>query len=312
MSVRLGFRSAKFPRGALLGALVVVWALLVGACGQRVEVGIDDALTTGATTTGGASAGNGGSAASAGTAGATSGQGGASDCVETKCRDQLYQCGNCGDDDDDGSIDALDPECLGPCDDDESGLSTGMDVMMTANCRQDCYFDGNAGPGNDQCVWSHACDRNSVAPDYPPSGDMRCEYDATTTVMGKDCAALEAEQAPQCREACFPLVPNGCDCFGCCELTDGQYHFVGQGKGEPGCQLGQEDDLVACPLCAPVESCLNRCEDCEACVGKGPRLGCSPGSACPPGQAACFGTNEPCDFGEYCVTGCCVRAPEPI
>jgi hypothetical protein len=130
--------------------------------------------------------------------------------------------------------------------------------------------------------------------------------------MGVDCQGMQDAQEPACLDTCFPLVPNGCDCFGCCELTDGLYHFVGKGRGELGCQLGQEGDLDACPLCEPVQSCLNPCDDCEACVGKPPRLGCGPGGACPPGQAACSGSNEPCDFGEYCVTGCCVRAPEPI
>lgn len=283
---------------------------LLGGCGQTVEVGIDDALATAGT---GATGGGGGPpiAGSAAMAGEAIGHGGATGCVAIKCRDKTYNCGNCVDDDQDGAIDALDPECLGPCDDDEEGLSTGMEVGAATACRQDCYFDGDAGPGNDQCSWSHACDELSVAPDYPPSGQMRCEYDPSTQVMGLDCAAMLAGQQG-CRDNCLPLAPNGCDCFGCCQLPDGQYHFVGKGRGDLGCQLDALDDLVSCPLCTPVDTCLNPCEDCEACVGKLPRLGCTLGDACPPGQAACVDNSEPCDFGEYCVTGCCVRAPEPI
>jgi hypothetical protein len=293
-----------FLRG--VGSVALAWAALQlsSGCGQTVEVGVDDALTSGGT--------GGGGVPAAGSAGASEG-GGARPCEVTPCRGKQYDCGNCEDDDQDGQIDALDSDCLGPCDDDESALRTGLVLIETGACKQDCYFDGDNGAGNDKCEWSHRCDELSVAPNYPPSGDARCEYDPTGMPMGVNCAALAAEQLPQCTEECLPVVPNGCDCFGCCEVPgrSGEFHFIGLMSATAACTLDTVEDAEACPPCSPVRSCMNECDDCEVCVGRPKPAGCDPGNGCPPGQAACDMSNEPCDYGEYCVTGCCVRAPEP-
>lgn len=297
------------------GALALPALLFAHGCIQSVEVGVDDGLAPGGSVAGGTGGGGaGGALALGGIAGSatagTVGEGGMPPCMKTLCRGREYQCGNCDDDDADGLADALDPDCLGPCDDDELGLSTGLTGNQSAACRQDCYFDGDAGPGNDKCEWSLACDPLSVAPDYPPSGDARCKYGAS---MGVDCAALEATQPQSCLDTCLPLVPNGCDCFGCCELPgrSGNYHFLGAGRVAEGCQRDTLDDPIACPPCTPVMDCFNDCGKCETCVDKLPDPGCSPGSACPGGAAEC-GPDRPCEFGDYCVTGCCRRAPEPI
>jgi hypothetical protein len=296
------------------GAVLALLALaLVQACGQTVEVGIDDALTLG----GAASAGTGGLALGGSVSGnvATGGsvsEAGAPACEVTYCRGKRYQCGDCMDNDGDGLIDALDPDCLGPCDDDELGLSTGLPTQAAA-CKQDCYFDGDNGPGNDKCEWSHQCDPLSVAPDYPPSGEARCKYVPNGSSMGINCAAAEAAQPTACLDACLPLVPNGCDCFGCCELPrgSGEFHFIGKGRGELGCQRGNFDDPISCPRCTQVHSCINDCETCETCVGGRPTdPTCDPDSACPTGEAEC-GPDLPCDTGDYCVTGCCIQAPPP-
>lgn len=220
----------------------------------------------------------------------------------------MYACGDCADNDEDGQVDALDAGCLGPCDDDdEAGLRTGLSSSGPA-CRQDCYFDGDAGPGNDKCSWSHQCDPLSVAPSYPPSGDARCAYEPSPS--GLDCAQLSQEQPAGCEEACLPLVPNGCDCFGCCELParSGEYRHVGAGRGSRSCSLDSLDDVEVCPPCTPVRGCFNDCQPCEACVGSGPDPSCGVGSSCEPGQDAC-GPGASCAFGFYCVTGCCARVP---
>jgi hypothetical protein len=182
--------------------------------------------------------------------------------------------------------------------------------MINGACRLDCYFD--VAPGNDKCVWNQACDPQSVAPNYPPSGESRCVYDPSKTTMGDNCQTLSTTQSPQCLNTCLPLVPNGCDCFGCCLLGDGNYHYVGHGSGALGCQRDHLDDAVACPPCTHVESCYNDCAPCETCVGKPkPDPGCAPtGGGCQAGERACD-QSTPCDFGDYCVTGCCVRAPPP-
>lgn len=308
---------------ALASAALALFFQALGGCGQTVEVGIDDALVRagapeGGESGGGASGSGGlnlsGTAGSAASSGAAP-VGGAATCVPTKCRGTVYLCGNCMDDDGDGKIDSEDPDCLGPCDADEKNLSTGLTVGVGAPCRQDCYFDGDVGAGNDKCVWTHQCDTLSVAPDYPPSGEARCAYDPSKAPAGTSCSGLQSAQDPQCDSVCKPLVPNGCDCFGCCELPAGSnvYYFIGSVRGESGCELDSAGDPTSCPRCTPVASCLNPCDKCENCVGRGadpdPSCGASAG-ACPIGQSTCT-SNAQCDYQEYCVTGCCVRAPEP-
>lgn len=308
-------------------AFALAFALLLSqslqGCGQTVEVGIDDALMSGgaaaaaaAGTAGGSLelAGIGGSQISGGSAGSAAGMSGAGACIETKCRGKPYACGDCKDNDNDGLIDSEDPDCLGPCDNDEKNLSTGVAVGNGAPCKHDCYFDGDAGPGNDKCEWTDQCDTLSVAPDYPPSGEARCAFDESKAPAGTTCADLRLQQPAQCVSTCLPLVPNGCDCFGCCELPVGNnsysYRFIGSVRGSPGCELDSKGDPMNCPPCTPVRGCLNLCEKCENCVGRSADPTCGASVACPPGQAACT-TNEQCDFAEYCVTGCCVRPPEP-
>jgi hypothetical protein len=301
---------------------------LLSACGQVVDVGLDDEPSS----SGATSAGRGGSAGSSGNgnggslelggvgedsggshAGSAQGQGGAAPCQKTLCRGQTYKCGNCMDDDGDGKIDSEDPDCLGPCDDDEKNLRTGLTVGNAMNCREDCYFDGDAGPGNDKCVWSHVCDTLSVAPDYPPSGDKRCAFDPSKAPAGTTCAGLKTEQQPECLSVCLPLVPNGCDCFGCCELPAGSNHYYFLGATAPsgtGCELDAAGDPTNCPPCTPVPSCLNKCEPCENCVGRGADPNCQKPAACPSGQSACASSAD-CAYRHYCVTGCCVPPPPP-
>jgi hypothetical protein len=301
-------------------ALALVFILLDG-CGQTVTVGLDDFGGGGAVATSGDGGGGasgagglslGGSAPSAG-GGEPAAEAGAPACVKTPCRGKFYECGDCVDNGDgDGAIDALDPECLGPCDDDEAGFSTGLTANGGEPCWLECYFDGDNGSGNDKCEWSQQCDPLSVAPDYPPSGESRCAYGDQEQGKVMDCEALAASQPPACLDECLPLVPNGCDCFGCCELPSrsGEYHFIGRGRGSSGCTLDALDDPSACPPCTPVPSCLNECAPCEACVGGGADPSCQSPPACENGQAACDAAT-PCYTGEYCVTGCCVAAPPP-
>ncbi len=288
-------------RASLCAALLAL--LTAYACSTDVQVGYDNAAP-----------GAGGSAAGAGESSAgssTGGAGGAAPCVPTKCRDMVFQCGNCQDDDQDGRIDALDPDCLGPCDDSEDTFF--RPTQGDDGCPQDCYFDKNAGFGNDRCLWSHACDPESVAPDYPPSGDAACVYNADTKVQNKSCADLRATQAATCLESCLPLTPNGCDCFGCCELPAHKNEFVWLGTHASGSSVGTcNSDSVAsgvgCASCTPVLSCFNPCEGCEVCVGEvAPRPGCDE-DLCDADSEPC-GPNAECPATFYCITGCCVPAP---
>jgi hypothetical protein len=192
-------------------------------------------------------------------------------CQVTYCQDRIYACGDCLDNDADGVIDVDDPECLNPCDDEEELLGTGIPGQNQSECRMDCYFDNDSGGGNDQCEWDHRCDPLSVAPDYPPSGDMACEFDPAFMVGQLSCSDADLNPIDTCVETCVPLTPNGCDCFGCCEIprNSGQFVWIGHELNGVGtCELDVLSDPTACPPCTPVRGCRNPCDACERCIGE--------------------------------------------
>jgi hypothetical protein len=243
------------------------------------------------------------------------------------CNPNGPQCNNCIDDDGDGLIDAADPECSGPFDNDESSFATGIPGDNVDPCKQDCFFDGNSGQGDDGCIWNLKCDPASPGSNLPKS----CPYDASY----HNCPT---SQSQMCLNVCRTVTPNGCDCFGCC-LPPGAPHPI---YLAPTCTAADFNDPTKCPACTQVTSCLNTCEHCEICVGK-PTLppDCSvtttgsggaggasgtggaggaagaggaggaggSGSSCPSGQSYCGpGGVDPltCPSGTYCITGCCV------
>lgn len=251
----------------LLGALglkgLALLTLLCGLTGCRA-----DALLGRNSAAGGSAAGG-----SAQTDGATLLDGSIPDpgCQVTPCADRFYACGDCLDNDADGRTDTSDPECLGPCDDEEELLSTGIPGQNQSQCRMDCYFDNDSGGGNDQCQWDHRCDPLSLAPDYPPSGNDACEHDPAFLIDTATCSEAAAAQPQTCLDVCLTLTPNGCDCFGCCEIPRDSGQFVWIGKETDGvgtCELSLLSDPSACPPCTPVSGCQNLCEDCERCIGE--------------------------------------------
>lgn len=192
-------------------------------------------------------------------------------CQVTACDSRIYACGDCLDNDADGQVDDADPECLGACDDEEELLATGIPGQNQAQCRMDCYFDSDSGSGNDQCEWDHRCDPLSAAPDFPPSGEAACAYDAAFMVGVATCSEAQTTASDVCLQACLPLVPNGCDCFGCCEIprASGQFVWIGNEQDGVGtCELGLISDPTACPPCTPVSGCQNPCDDCDRCIGE--------------------------------------------
>lgn len=303
---------------------------LAAGCGAEVLVGSDEhalgapvdaaagALASDAPHEGAAGGAGASGASGAGAAGVSGagGLGGAA-CVPVACAAKIYDCGNCVDDDLDGTIDALDPGCLGPCDDTEDSYFGGIPGENAAPCRQDCYFDGDTGSGNDGCLWDQRCDPLSVAPGWGPSGSPECEYDPLTPLPGPtvSCASLSAAQSASCEESCLRVVPNGCDCFGCCELParSGSWVWVGyESPTKARCGPASIDDPELCRACTPVPSCVNPCESCEVCAGESaPPAGCSGADPrCAPGRAPCGLAGEPaCEATQYCVTGCCADVP---
>ena len=108
------------------------------------------------------------------------------------CGGRPCQCDDGKDDDGDGLTDGFDPECTGPYDDDERTSPPGS-PNKRGKCR-DCFWDDNAGGGDDDCSYAAACLQGQAA----SAGSCSC--DVTDT----------------CIDTCLDRTPNGCDCFGCC------------------------------------------------------------------------------------------------
>ena len=258
--------------------------------------------------------GNAGSS-QAGQAGrSTAGAGTAGGFVPGECG--TTQCTDCIDNDGDGVIDGFDADCTGAADNDESSFATGIPGDNVDACKQDCFFDGNSGSGFEKCLWDLACDPAS------PGANDGCPYDPDKN----NCPGPVAEQ---CINSCLGLVPNGCDCFGCCAFP-----MPGGGTRNvflsSGCSFENIDDPAICPTCTPRVDCLNTCERCEYCVGKneipadcggagGGAGGSAGGSAgggsgeplpqCPTGVESCTPTKPCVGTNSYCLTGCCVAPP---
>jgi len=237
-------------------------------------------------------------------------------CNIAECQGKVYACGDCIDNDNDCGVDSLgDDQCFGPCDNTEDSLYGGIPGQNNSPCKADCYFDQDTGAGNDDCYWSHKCDPFSVAPNYPPEDD-KCEYNPNANIPGtsESCDDLQAAQSQTCLDYCGPLTPNGCDCFGCCEIPGAPttvYMGSEDGSGNGSCTLGDIDDPLLCKPCTQVVSCTNTCENCEICIGK-PDLPpeCNQ-QTCPQGQQLCGQPGQnPCSFGFFCNTGCCVAVPD--
>src|SRR4051812_32372149 len=155
------------------------------------------------------------------------------------------QCSDGIDNDHDGRTDYDDPECVGPLDNDESSFATGIPGDNVDPCKQDCFFDGNSGMGDDHCDWDLKCDPAN------PGQALGCPYDSNAN----NCPG---PQSQKCVDSCRKLTPNGCDCFGCCAIPN-----VGSLLLMPTCTAAKFNDPVACPRCTQSTSCTNTCKRCE-------------------------------------------------
>lgn len=211
--------------------------------------------------------------------------------------DPVARCGKarcaCDDDEDndgDGLVDGLDPECTGALDQDESSFSTGKAFKPKA-CR-DCFWDGNTGGGDDACRYPAACLRGDA-----PSGGS--------------CSSCEV--AEKCVDRCQVSTPNGCDCFGCCEVARASGSAIYVELRET-CSLAVLDDTTACPRCVPNTQCQNSCGRCELCPGRNAsdlpadcETSTLSGYTCDEGQPVCQTTSQ-CPVDMYCQLGCCLPA----
>jgi hypothetical protein len=235
------------------------------------------------------------------------------------CQGHIYECGDLVDNDADGLIDAEDPDCLGPCDNSENSYySSNPDALW--GCTVDCYFDQDGGSGNDECHWDFRCDPLEVPPDYHPESQLgsKCAYNPGAAIPGTtlSCVDLSQAQSQTCHSFCGPLTPNGCDCFGCCELPAGSGKFVylasEYANSNGSCTRADVADPTKCQPCTPVPGCLNPCDPCELCIGRpAPDPTCGGGAQCAAGLQPCgLPGQSPCLPGFYCVSGCCQPNPQ--
>jgi hypothetical protein len=254
------------------------YAVLVPGCGNSVN-----ALSDGGT----------GAAGTTGTGGIG---GGKIPVGQTQCSDGI-------DNDGDGKIDYADPECVGPLDNDESSYATGIPGDNVDSCKQDCFFDGNSGMGDDGCDWQLKCD--------PRTTNAACPYDQAYAMSHTNECSFSNSQSQTCIDKCQKLVPNGCDCFGCCAVpgTSTPIRLVAT------CTAADFGDPTKCPPCTQVTQCMTPCGHCDYCIGKETLPadcatdGGTPTNNCPTGYMACGvpGGVDPaaCPVDTGCVTGCC-------
>ena len=298
----------------------------------------------GATADGGAggsgaspSGGLGGSGATGGTGTARGGAGGGADgggagvppppTEIAACGNQVYDCGDLQDNDGDGLIDYQDPDCLGPCDNTEDSFYPDLPGMSGQNCDLDCFWD--QGQGHDEnCYWDHHCDPFADTMNTTVHPQTGCGWDSAMSGPVADqifppspltCDEMFNAQPQTCIDQCLPLAPNGCDCFGCCELQNGSGVTVWLGSTDDATNngsctiedLGTPNFLDECHPCVQVPGCNNPCDTCELCIGKyvlPPE--CSPDEQCDSGVQPCgLADQDPCPSGQYCITGCCVEVP---
>lgn len=192
-------------------------------------------------------------------------------------------CSNGRDDDEDGLADGDDPECTGAFDNYEDNFATGVpDEERDPKC-QDCYFD--RVPGRDVCNRPTSCAINGT----PQNGTGQCP----------SCGV-----PPACADHCSRLAPNGCDCFGCCEVfRDGLRFEILLRRS---CTVDALGDTTRCTPCIRARDCQNPCEPCELCPGK--TLSDLPiecvGYTCV--DTTLCRTSADCAASEYCQNGCCL------
>jgi len=210
-----------------------------------------------------------------------------SDAGVAFCGKQACACSNGIDDDLDGLIDGEDGQCTGAFDDDEMTLATGRNKPGNPLCAG-CFFDESPGAGNDLCRVSTSCLTGGSTAGAPGA-----------------CSTCEPSDA--CYDRCISRTPNGCDCFGCCEvrLQNGDVVSV---LLDASCEIGVSS-VKGCQSCAPNRRCFNPCDTCELCPGK--TYADLPAECEMQGGATCEGgpacsEESPCPQGEWCGFGCCL------
>jgi hypothetical protein len=220
------------------------------------------------------------------------------------CSPEDTQCNNCIDDDGDTLVDGDDPECTGALDDDEGSFATGIPGDNIDEDKQDCFFDGNSGSGDDGCSLATCC---LLEGDCPPEIDEQGTFDRAT-----DCDPV----SERCIAGCAPLAPPGCDCFGCCTIcdpvSDECSDVLVNPAVSPDCALEYINDPELCRPCLKDTDCTGgECDPalCILCPGQTVEDlpdDCNQMNACPDNGSPCD-TSGDCNEFEYCSNSCCVE-----
>ncbi|MDB4985095.1 MAG: hypothetical protein JWN04_273 [Myxococcaceae bacterium] len=207
------------------------------------------------------------------------------------CGSAPCACSDGRDNDGDGYVDGFDPECTGASDNFEDSFATGAHGEdKTAKC-EDCFFDANSGAG-DGCRRARSC-----------------ALDGTSSSGNGSCRACAVDTS--CSDSCGPLVPNGCDCFGCCGVWQGTT-VSNILLGSPSCTTAVLADPLKCTPCIQAQDCMNPCGPCELCAGRRVSdlpatcaTSSEPGFTCDQGEV-CHSTSD-CGSLRYCQQGCCIE-----
>ena len=144
-----------------------------GVAGSTGTGGTAVSGTAGTTGVAGTTGAAGATAGTTGAAGSTTGGGGIAGGPNFGLGGGIVvgtsQCSDGKDNDGDGKIDFGDPECVGPLDNDEGSFATGIPGDNSDACKQDCFFDGNSGAGDDGCDWQLKCDPLERLPRSAPT-----------------------------------------------------------------------------------------------------------------------------------------------
>lgn len=222
------------------------------------------------------------------------------------------QCSNCIDDDNDGYTDAFDIHCTGPLDNDEATFRTGIPGDNSDAVKQDCFFDGDSGAGNDGCDIHVCCLLGATTVAECPIGRNQYNPDRCPPPIGT------TPLSQQCINFCGNLTPPGCDCFGCCTLCNPNnpsecYDIIANPVTSPECTVETLSDPSKCMRCTQVTDCgPSECggSTCILCPGQSPDdlpAECNQTPQCPGGEPTCT-TDASCPAGNYCDSSsqCCV------
>jgi hypothetical protein len=220
------------------------------------------------------------------------------------------ECNNCVDDDSDGLIDGFDPECTGPLDNREDSFATGIPGDNIDAKKQDCFFDGNSG----------ADPTNGTGSGQISTCCLLLDGQCPRELGGGDDGVGSFNRATDCDyggvEYCLPLVPPGCDCFGCCTICveAGCFDILTNPQAAEGCTQ-ETVGTDACRACVKYQACSGgECnadpDDCILCPGETvddlPER-CNDTNECPGGLTPCQ-SGADCSGDQYCSTGCCVSS----